>query len=80
MNYFGNDKKRFQLEVPDNKTHKVNSKYQIEGSRKGFKRYSTARTKVNINTNLYLFKYYAILFLGTVSKYVKSRKYKSKCY
>ncbi|XP_077301291.1 DNA mismatch repair protein Msh6 isoform X2 [Arctopsyche grandis] len=43
--YFGSDKKRYQLEVPESKANKAGSKYQMEGARKGFKRYSTAETK-----------------------------------
>ncbi|KRT86172.1 hypothetical protein AMK59_2376 [Oryctes borbonicus] len=45
VRYFGNDKKRYQLEVPDNKSHKVDSNYTIEGTKKGVNRYTTAKTK-----------------------------------
>ncbi|KAF5279807.1 hypothetical protein FQA39_LY18229 [Lamprigera yunnana] len=48
VNYFGTDKKRFQIEVPDHKTHLVTSEFQMEGSRKGTKpckRYSTATSR-----------------------------------
>ncbi|KAI4468294.1 dna mismatch repair protein muts family member [Holotrichia oblita] len=34
VNYFGSDKKRFQLEIPTNKSHKVNSEYIFEGTKK----------------------------------------------
>lgn len=47
VTYFGSDKKRFQLEIPENRTHKVNSEYQLEGTRKGYKRYSTTTTRVS---------------------------------
>lgn len=46
--YFGSDKKRFQLEIPENKSHKVDDGYQLEGTKKGSnpaKRYSTTTTK-----------------------------------
>jgi DNA mismatch repair protein MSH6 len=42
--YFGSDKKRYQLEVSDKV--RVPHDYEMTSSRKGFKRYSTARTKV----------------------------------
>nr|XP_023023004.1 probable DNA mismatch repair protein Msh6 [Leptinotarsa decemlineata] len=48
VQYFGTDKKRFQLEVPEEKCHLVTKEYQLEGvktSKKPAKRYSTARTK-----------------------------------
>lgn len=51
LSYFGTDKKRFQIEVPENKTHKVTTEYLLEGTKKGSKpakRYTTAVTKVNI--------------------------------
>lgn len=46
VQYFGSDKKRFQLEVPEKKCHKVGSNHKLEGSKKGFKRYSTDITRV----------------------------------
>ena len=42
--YFGSDKKRFQLEVSDNV--RVPNDFEMTSSRKGFKRYSSSRTKV----------------------------------
>ncbi|XP_076260192.1 DNA mismatch repair protein Msh6 [Rhynchophorus ferrugineus] len=48
VTYFGTDKKRFQLEVPENKARKADDEYQIEGQRKGTKpakRFSTPTTK-----------------------------------
>jgi DNA mismatch repair protein MSH6 len=45
VTYFGSDKKRYQLEVPESKTTKVNHNYQLEGTKKGFKRYSTSETR-----------------------------------
>lgn len=46
--YVGTDKKRFQLEIPEQKTHKVTSEYRLEGTKKGAKRYSTDVTKVSL--------------------------------
>ncbi|CAL8109509.1 unnamed protein product [Orchesella dallaii] len=41
--YFGSDKKRFQIEVPDNV--KVPKEFEMSSSRKGFKRYYNAKTR-----------------------------------
>lgn len=49
ITYFGTDKKRFQLDIPENKTHKVTNEFKLEGTKKGSKpskRYSTEVTKV----------------------------------
>lgn len=46
VNYFGSEKKRFQIEVPDSQLSKVTTKYELQSQRKGFKRYYTAETKV----------------------------------
>lgn len=51
LSYFGNDKKRFQLEVPESHARKANSKYSLEGQKKGNKparRYTTEETKVRL--------------------------------
>lgn len=45
--YVGTDKKRFQLDIPEDKTHKVTSEYRLEGTKKGWKRYSTEITRVS---------------------------------
>uniref|UniRef100_A0A1Y1KHY5 DNA mismatch repair proteins mutS family domain-containing protein n=1 Tax=Photinus pyralis TaxID=7054 RepID=A0A1Y1KHY5_PHOPY len=45
VSYVGKDNKRFQIEIPENRTHKVTNEFQLEGARKGFKRYSTATSK-----------------------------------
>ncbi|CAG9766738.1 unnamed protein product [Ceutorhynchus assimilis] len=48
VTYFGNDKKRFQLEVPETRANKADEEYQLEGSKKGnkpAKRFSTPTTK-----------------------------------
>nr|CAI5861606.1 unnamed protein product [Callosobruchus analis] len=48
VKYFGNDKKRYQLEVPEHKSSRATSDYQLEGARKGnnaVKRYTTKTTK-----------------------------------
>lgn len=46
MTYCGSDKKRFQLEVPDSFTKKAGKDYELQGQRKGFKKYWTSETKV----------------------------------
>ncbi|KAH8396852.1 hypothetical protein KR215_005308 [Drosophila sulfurigaster] len=46
--YFGSDKKRYQLEVPESHAHKANKSYALEGQVKGKKparRYTTNETK-----------------------------------
>ncbi|KAK5638421.1 hypothetical protein RI129_012716 [Pyrocoelia pectoralis] len=45
VTYVGKENKRFQIEIPEHKTHKVTHKFQLEGARKGFKRYSTSTSK-----------------------------------
>ncbi|SPP75998.1 probable DNA mismatch repair protein Msh6 [Drosophila guanche] len=49
VTYFGSDKKRYQLDVPESHAHKANKSYSLEGQAKGKKpsrRYTTAETKV----------------------------------
>lgn len=45
MKYFGSDKNRFQLEIPENKAKIAKSDYEFTSSRKGFSRYHTKQTK-----------------------------------
>jgi hypothetical protein len=45
VTYCGSDKKRFQLEVPDNFANKAGKDYELQGQRKGFKKYWTSKTK-----------------------------------
>ncbi|KAF7991283.1 hypothetical protein HCN44_002845 [Aphidius gifuensis] len=45
VTFVGSDKKRYQLEVPESKCHKATSKHELQGQRKGFKRYYTDETK-----------------------------------
>lgn len=48
IDYFGNDKKRFQLEIPEGAAKKANSSYTLEGQKKGkngVKRYHTDETR-----------------------------------
>ncbi|XP_058798739.1 probable DNA mismatch repair protein Msh6 [Phymastichus coffea] len=45
VKYVGTDKKRYQIEIPDTQMKKVGRGYELQGSRKGFKRYTTAETK-----------------------------------
>lgn len=50
ITYFGTDKKRFQLEIPEAQARKANSKYSLEGQKKGAKptrRYTTEETRVS---------------------------------
>lgn len=42
--YFGTDKKRFQIEVPE--SVKVPNHFEMTSRRKGFKRYTNSATKV----------------------------------
>ncbi|XP_005181193.2 probable DNA mismatch repair protein Msh6 [Musca domestica] len=46
--YFGAERKRYQLEIPESNARKVNSKYALEGQKKGAKpsrRYTTEETR-----------------------------------
>ena len=46
LSFFGTEKKRFQLEVPESATRKANSGYTLESQRKGkAKRYHTEETR-----------------------------------
>lgn len=45
VKYTGTDKKRFQIEVPENAARKADDDYELQGQRKGFKRYWTEETK-----------------------------------
>uniref|UniRef100_A0A2Z5U638 Putative DNA mismatch repair protein Msh6 n=1 Tax=Reticulitermes speratus TaxID=60591 RepID=A0A2Z5U638_9NEOP len=45
VTYCGSDRKRFQLEVPDACTKKAGKEYELQGQRKGFKKYWTSETK-----------------------------------
>ncbi|CAG9816577.1 unnamed protein product [Phaedon cochleariae] len=48
VSYFGNDKKRFQLEVPEKQSNKATENYLLEGTRKGnkpCKRFSTPMSR-----------------------------------
>jgi DNA mismatch repair protein MSH6 len=55
VTYCGSDKKRFQLEVPDNFTNKAGKHYELQGQRKGFKKYWTSETKASRLLVFYLF-------------------------
>ncbi|XP_050523673.1 DNA mismatch repair protein Msh6 [Daktulosphaira vitifoliae] len=43
--YFGTDKKRYQLEVPEVASKRAGDEYELQSQRKGFKRYTTNYTK-----------------------------------
>ena len=43
--FVGSDKKRYQLEVAETAAKKVDHRYELQGQRKGFKRYYTQETK-----------------------------------
>ncbi|XP_025192945.1 DNA mismatch repair protein Msh6 [Melanaphis sacchari] len=45
VTYFGSDKKRYQLEVPDAASKKAGEGYELQNQKKGFKRFTTSRTK-----------------------------------
>ena len=45
VKYFGTEKNRFQLEIPENQAKRTGSEYEFTSSRKGFKRFMTAKTK-----------------------------------
>lgn len=43
--YWGNDKKRFQLEVPEHACKRAGEEYELVSQKKGFKRYWTPHTR-----------------------------------
>ncbi|CAG4959685.1 unnamed protein product [Colias eurytheme] len=45
ITYIGTDKKRYQLEIPQNAASKAGPDYHFESARKGYKRFSTDETK-----------------------------------
>lgn len=45
VTYVGTEKKRFQLEVPESAARKADSRYELQGQRKGFKRYYTEESR-----------------------------------
>lgn len=45
VTFFGQDRKRFQIEIPDSQVKKVGSGYELQSQRKGFKRYYTVEAK-----------------------------------
>lgn len=47
VQYVGTDKKRYQLEVPETAAKRAGDGYEIQNQRKGFKRFTTDRTKVS---------------------------------
>lgn len=46
VHYFGSDKKRYQLEVPDAASKRAGDGYELQSQKKGYKRYVTDETKV----------------------------------
>ncbi|THK32980.1 probable DNA mismatch repair protein Msh6 [Diachasma alloeum] len=45
VTFAGNDKKRFQLEVPEARAKHAGSSHELQGQRKGFKKYYTAECR-----------------------------------
>ncbi|XP_063984742.1 probable DNA mismatch repair protein Msh6 isoform X2 [Diachasmimorpha longicaudata] len=45
VTFAGNDKKRFQLEVPEGRAKHADSSYELQGQRKGFKKYYTSECR-----------------------------------
>ncbi len=45
IKYFGTNKNRYQMEIPESKCGKLSSDYELTSSRKGFKRYWTDEIK-----------------------------------
>lgn len=55
ITFFGTDKKRYQIEIPESRVKKVGPGYELQSQRKGFKRYYTAEAKVKIIIIIYIF-------------------------
>lgn len=45
LKYVGKDKNRFEIEVPESYTKRATDTHSLEGTKKGFKRYSTEETR-----------------------------------
>ncbi|CAL1689622.1 unnamed protein product [Lasius platythorax] len=45
ITFYGTDKKRYQIEIPESQVKKVGPGYELQSQRKGFKRYYTAEAK-----------------------------------
>ncbi|KAL0119437.1 hypothetical protein PUN28_007732 [Cardiocondyla obscurior] len=43
--FFGADKKRYQIEIPESQVKKIGSGYELQSQRKGFKRYYTVEAR-----------------------------------
>lgn len=61
VQYFGTDKKRYQLEVPETASKRAGDGYELQSQRKGFRRFVTNRTKV--------YHYNIIIYLSLKLKY-----------
>jgi len=48
VTFFGTDRKRYQIEIPESQVKKVGPGYELQSQRKGFKRYYTAEAKARI--------------------------------
>jgi len=46
VQYFGSEKKRYQLEVPEGASKRAGDEYELCSQKKGYKRFVTDRTKV----------------------------------
>lgn len=84
--YFGNDKKRFQIEVPETVTHKVTNAYVLESQKKGkepAKRYHTEETKKFLRCMLKLEEQRQTVVLDFIrkifSKFSESHELWKKC-
>ncbi|RZC36907.1 MutS V domain containing protein, partial [Asbolus verrucosus] len=77
VSYFGSDKKRFQIDVPESHTKKVTDEYQLEGTKKGSKpskRYSTPQSRVR----LYLPKSSPIIIIQLLAEMLKAEHERTK--
>lgn len=45
VTYYGSDRKRYQIEIPESQIKKVGIGYELQSQRKGYKRYYTHETK-----------------------------------
>jgi DNA mismatch repair protein MSH6 len=48
IQFCGSGRKKYQIEVPESQIRKVGSDYELQGSRKGFKKYYTSEARVGI--------------------------------
>jgi len=56
VTFYGTDRKRYQIEIPESQVKKVGPGYELQSQRKGFKRYYTVEAKARLITHIFNFR------------------------